>query len=130
MVLDWYKEYWVYQTHSIDYEVVEVTEDKKSTIVTLERNGEMPMPVELTVTLTNGDITTYYAPLRIMRGAKPAPEGVDWVQLPDWPWTNPTYNIEVPEKLKKIEKIELDVHHKVMDVDRENDFKQLSETGS
>ena len=130
MVLDWYKEYWVYQTHTIDYEIADIGEEKKSTLVTLRRRGTMPMPVEMTVTLSNGDQTTYYAPLRIMRGAKQAPEGSDWVQLDDWPWTNPTYTIEVPEKLKKIEKIELDVNRHVMDVNRENDVQQLSQTGS
>jgi hypothetical protein len=132
MVLDWYKEYWVYQTHQINYSIANVTEDKRSTIVTLERKGIMPMPVEMTVTFKNGDRTTYYAPLRVMRGEKPAPadRDADWVQVEDWTWTNRVFTIEVPEKMKKIDKIELDVNHQVMDVDREDDVRELTQTGS
>ncbi len=121
MVLDWYHEYWINQTHSIDYALGDVSEAGKGTQIVLERNMPMPMPIEIRVTRTNGKETTYYMPLGIMRGSKPAPDGVKWEELDAWPWTNPTYTFEIPVKLAKIEQIEIDPYHKMMDIDRKND---------
>ena len=121
MVLDWYKEYWINQTHSINYSIGDISEAGKGTQVVLERKTPMPMPLEVKVTQKNGKETTYYMPLRIMRGAKPAPEGVKWEQLDAWTWTNPSYTLEIPVKLSKIEQIEIDPDHKMMDIDRTND---------
>jgi peptidase M1-like protein len=121
MVLDWYKEYWINQTHSIDYALGNVSEMSKGTRIVLERNGHMPMPIEVKVTRTNGKEITYYIPLRIMRGAKPAPKGVKWEEVDAWPWTNTTYTFEIPIKLNTIEQIEIDPEHKMMDIDRTND---------
>lgn len=121
MVLDWYKEYWVNQTHSINYALGEVSEAGNKTQIVLERQATMPMPIEIKVTLKNGKETMYYMPLRIMRGGKPAPEGVKWEELDAWPWTNPTYTFKIPVKLDKIEQIEIDPDHKMMDIDRTND---------
>ena len=126
MVLDWYHEYWVNQTHNIDYAIGEVDGKGKRTNVTLIREGVMPMPSELKVTLTNGEETIYYIPLRMMRGAKPAPDGVNWVQIEDWPWTNPELTIELPVKKEDIATLELDPSQKVMDVNRENDVKTVN----
>jgi len=121
MVLDWYKEYWINQTHSINYALGDVTEEGKGTQIVVERQSPMPMPIEIKVTRVNGKATTYYMPLRMMRGSKPAPEGEKWKELEPWPWTNPSYTFRIPVKLDKIEQIEIDPHHKMMDIDRTND---------
>ena len=83
----------------------------------------MPMPTEVRVTMSNDDVITYYIPLVLMRGSKPAEEDAgEWVELAPWPWTNPEYTIEIPVKAKKIVSIELDPNRKVSDAHRENDI--------
>ena len=78
---------------------------------------------DLWVTMDNGDVTTYYIPLVLMRGSKPADEDAgEWIEMAPWPWTNPEYVLEIPVKAKKIISIEIDPNNKIADVDRSNDI--------
>ncbi|KAA3636718.1 MAG: M1 family peptidase, partial [Bacteroidetes bacterium] len=119
--LDWYREYWVNTTHTIDYAIKNVEGSKKSTKVTLERIGAMPMPVDIVVTYKDGKQEIYNAALRIMRGNK-LRESNDMkrVNLPDWPWTHPEYEFEIPAGLNKISRIEIDPSGRMADVNSEN----------
>ena len=116
--LDWYKEYMVNTTKYPDYGIDTVYDN---TLV-LRQYGEMPMPLEVVVTTTKGKKETYYIPLVIMRGEK---EG-DWSkddnvsQKEDWPWTHPTYNLELDCPVDKIEKIEINPTVNFLDLDRSN----------
>ena len=129
VVSDWYKEYWINTTHTIDYKVKsveEVEEEKKTTRITLQRVGIMPMPIDLVVTLNNGKTHHYNIPLRIMRGEKKEdPQGGKLEYLPDWAWTHPTYEIDLPIKTKKIAKVEIDPSQRMMDVERGNNVLEL-----
>ena len=121
--LDWYKEYLVNTTQTIDYGIKEVEKGKgRETVVTLERVGRVPMPTELTVTYKDGSQEIFYAPLRIMRGEKPAEPGTPRTVLPDWPWTHPDYTVVIPAKLKKIVQLELDASGRMSDINRENNI--------
>ncbi|ANQ49764.1 M1 family metallopeptidase [Flammeovirga sp. MY04] len=126
MQLQWYKEYFTYTTKTIDYGVKNTFVEGDTTYVTLERIGKMPMPMEVQVTFDNGDQTTYYMPLRIMRGAKEKEIEGNWVQLEDWPWTHPVYTIAVPTKGIKLKKVEIDPSMKVADVDRSNNTFEVN----
>ena len=117
--LDWYKEYFVNSIHTIDYGIKEVNADGGKTILSLERLGKMPMPLDITVTRKNGKLEHYYIPLRIMRGEKVHQN--DNVSLEeDWAWTHPTYELIIPCKLSKIKKIEIDPSNRMADIEREN----------
>lgn len=116
--LDWYKEYWVNTTHQIDYSVDTLVKSKKNTEIVLRKKGTMPMPLEVAVTLTSGETTTYSIPLRIMRGNKPVTAGV--VLAEDWPWTHPTYRLTVPVNPDKIAKVEIDPNNGMADVNPAN----------
>lgn len=121
--LDWFKEYFVYTTKTIDYAVKSVAkESRKETKVVLERKGLTPMPLDITVTFKDGSKHIYNLPLDIMRGAKKGTEftGNKYSVLPDWRWTHPNYEFVIDEKLKKIEKVEIDASLRLLDVDREN----------
>ncbi len=120
--LDWYKEYWINTTNTIDYAVKAVTEgDKKTTVVELEKIGVMPMPIDVVVTYKKGEQEVFNIPLRIMRGEKPQEfANMKYTVVEDWPWTNPTYTFEIPVKIKKIEKVEIDPTIRMADVDRDN----------
>ena len=126
--LDWYKEYWVHTTHTIDYGIKNVEADGASTNITMERLGKMPMPIDLIVTRKNGKKEHYYFPMRIMRGEKTESHyGVDMSVEEDWPWTHPTYDFVIPCKLSKIEKIEIDPSERMADLDRKNNVYPMVE---
>jgi len=119
--LDWFKEYFVYTTRLPNYGIGEVKAGKrKTTLVSLTNSGEMPMPLDVTVTLKNGDLEYYTIPLRIMRGAKKMDGNVEWTTAADWPWTNPTYELELPIAMKRISSIEIDASGRMLDTDRDD----------
>ncbi len=120
--LDWFKEYFVYTTRLPDYgiEGVDEGDKKKTTLVRLKNSGTMPMPVDITVTMTNGDQEYYTIPLGIMRGAKQAEAGRTYQVAPDWPWTNPTYELTLDTPLKRIRSVEVDSSRRMLDTDRSN----------
>ena len=128
--LDWYIEYWVNSTKAIDYSIKSTQVHSGSTIVTLERTGLMPMPVDLVVKYSDGSEVNYHIPLRVMRGAKPAEKELysrTEVQA-DWPWTYPLYSLTVNGEVgKDIESITIDPSMRMADIDRENNSFPLSE---
>jgi len=122
MELDWYKEHWVNTTNTIDYAVKSVTQgNKKRTVIELEKVGVMPMPIDVVVTYKKGDQEVFNIPLRIMRGEKPQEfSNMKYTVAEDWPWTNPTYTLEIPVKFKNVKKVEIDPTIRMADVEREN----------
>lgn len=119
--LDWYKEDWVHTTNTIDYAVKSVeSEGRKNTRVVIERLGRMAMPLDVVVTYTDGDQEMFYAPLESMRGAKPAENKLKRTVLPDHRWVDPTCEFEIPERAKKIAKVEIDPSRRMADVNLGN----------
>ena len=104
--LDWYFQYFMNTTHTIDYAIKDVVQDVMKTTITLEKVGVMPMPQDLIVKFEDGSSMKYHIPLVIMRGHRPI-QG-DEKLAEDWPWTNPTYQIVVPSMGKKLERVQLD----------------------
>ena len=116
--LDWYKEYWMHTTHTIDYEVLEVKAVDGGTQITLKRNGKMPMPMDIVVKEKKKQ-KNYYIPLQIMRGEK-ASETKKREILEDWAWTHPTYTFTIPTKMAKIKSIQIDPTGRMADINVEN----------
>lgn len=124
MELDWYHQYWIQSTKTIDYGIKAVEPvGKKETRIRLERIGQMPMPMDVLVHLKKGKVLRYTIPLRIMFGEKTEdPAGVKWTILPDWPWVNPEYDFVIPVKLKKIVRIELGPSGRIADIEPQNNL--------
>ncbi|MEZ4799881.1 MAG: M1 family metallopeptidase [Flavobacteriales bacterium] len=121
MVLDWYNEYFVHTTKTIDYGIKEVSMGDKFTSVTLERVGLMPMPVDVEVTFKNGKKTMYTIPLDLMRGAKAKEDYPNtWVVSKDWDWVNPFYELHIEAKLEDIHSIVVDPENGMADTNRNN----------
>ncbi len=126
MVLDWYYEYWVTTTKTIDYSVESVNAFDQQTELTLERIGLMPMPLEIEVTLTGSSSTVYYIPLEIMWGEKGNEyPGKEWVQQEDWEWVFPEYTLTIDQPKSAIQKIEIDPSQRMADIDRQNNVWQV-----
>ena len=119
--LDWYKEYFVYSTKTIDYGVKEVNASVDGTSITLERIGAMPMPIDLVITYKDGTKELVYLPLEILRGAKmEEPNAPKLVLTQDWPWVYPTLTISLKRELDTIKSIEIDPSKRMADIQVEN----------
>lgn len=92
--LGWYLNEWTKTTHTIDYEIKEVKEKS----ITLERVGKMPMPLDITVTYTDGSVENFYIPLRMMFGEKPTQATV----LKNWAWAYPEYSFNTEKFIKSV----------------------------
>jgi aminopeptidase N len=121
--LDWYKEYWVNSTKTIDYAISSVEEKNGTLHVVLEKKGLMPMPVDLIVTYENGKEETIYLPLVIMRGGKNEES-----QLPErsliqrWPWTNNSIELTIDQSASPVKELHIDPSGRMADIDRSNNF--------
>jgi hypothetical protein len=120
LVLDWYLEYFVNSTRSVDYGIASVADSAQQTYVTLERIGLMPMPLDVWVTYQDGRQELFYIPLRMMRGEKENEVDLPRTVLADWPWTNPTYRMAIPQPANDIKRIVIDPSMRLADVDRTN----------
>lgn len=92
--LDWYLNEWTQTTHTIDYGVKAVD----GSIITLERIGQMPMPIDIEVVFTDGSTQEFNIPIEMMRGSKPTNATI----LQDWAWANPIYTFDVKKPVKSV----------------------------
>lgn len=121
MELDWYKEYFVNTTKTIDYGIKAVNSQGNETEIVLERIGLMPMPVDLVITYKDGTSEMIYMPLVIMRGEKPQEKDMPKRSMTsDWPWTNLTKTIKISQKRDNIKSIEIDPSMGMADLERKN----------
>ncbi|SMO81930.1 M1 family metallopeptidase [Fodinibius sediminis] len=123
MVLDWYYEYFIETTKTIDYGIQSVLSGSSTTYVTLERIGLTPMPIDLIVEYKDGSQELFYIPLRIMRGTKEKEHNdIPRTTASDWPWVNPTYTLEISQPASSIKRIEIDPSMRLADIDRDNNI--------
>ncbi|MBF2708982.1 M1 family metallopeptidase [Flavobacterium soyangense] len=119
--LDWYLTDWTQTTNTIDYGVTGLREDAGNkgleTIITLERFGRMPMPIDLEVEYIDGSKESFYIPLRMMSFEKENPNpNVKRTVLSDWAWAYPTYEFAISKLKTTIKKITIDPSGLMADV--------------
>jgi len=128
MELNWYLTDWTQTTNTIDYGIKSVEADGENTKVTMERIGEMPMPLDILVVGKDGTQETYYVPLRMMFGEKDNPyPNLERTVLEDWPWAFPTYEFTLDMPLENVQAIMIDPSQLMADVDGENNVYQAEE---
>lgn len=110
--LDWYLIDFGQTTNTIDYGVKTVKDNK----ITLERIGLMPMPIDLSVTYTDGSSEDFYIPLQMMRGEKPTSATI----ISDWAWAYPTYTFTTS---KPVASVQIDPKEGMADINKENNSK-------
>ena len=113
--LDWYLNYWTQSTKTIDYSVKSIAKNT----VTLQKIGDIPMPLDVKVVYQDGSTEDFHIPLRMMYGHKPTKATV----LDDWPWVQPYFNFTTK---KDIRSVEIDTKHTMADINRENNSKSIS----
>ncbi|TVR36683.1 MAG: M1 family peptidase, partial [Cryomorphaceae bacterium] len=128
MILDWYHNYFVNTTEVIDYAIRSLEQRGNQTLITLERYGRMPMPVELVIRKKNGKDELHYIPMEIMYGRKKhGKSDVKVVDCEPWRWTNPTYIVTLPYPATDIRMVEIDPSYRMADVDRSNNLLLIPE---
>ena len=123
ILLNWYLTDWTQTTNQIDYAIKNVESRKKKSVITLERIGLMPMPLEILVTYKDGNEEFYYIPISLMRGEKSKPEYADkWIQLEDWSWAYKKYEFEIKSKMESIKSIDINPTGLLADIDTSNNI--------
>jgi hypothetical protein len=118
--LDWYKEYWVYSTKTIDYKIDSLWMDENGTHIRVARVGAMPMPVDVSLTFKDGTQETHNVPLNLMYGEKPKEGNGEWFTYPAQRWTHREAVITTKRRLLDITVVEIDPSMRMADIDRRN----------
>jgi hypothetical protein len=124
--LQWYKEYWVYTTKTIDYAIDSLWDEGGKTKIRIRRRGYMPMPIDVQLTFKDGSKELHYMPLNLMYGEKPAEDAsVKRIVHEEWRWTHPTYVFETDHKIFDLFAVEIDPTERMADVDRRNNILKI-----
>ncbi len=118
--LQWYKEYWVNSTRTIDYALGSVNEQNGKAVITLRRVGAMPMPIDVLVTYKDGSKELYNIPLDMMYGSKPVEGSFIWEVKNPWKWTVPHYDLVINRRVADIKEVDIDPSHRMADLNRSN----------
>ena len=120
MELDWYKEYMVNTTHTIDYAVDSMMQSGNTARIHLSRLQAFPMPVDLQLTWSDGSTSWYTIPLDLMRAEKKQEGNTLYTVLPDWHWVQTRYIANIPTQGKTLKEVKLDPSMRLADVNRGN----------
>ncbi len=122
LVLNWYLDYWISSTKTIDYGIENVYADGVTSIVTLRRTGEISMPLELRARTKRGTDFLLYIPLDQAQGNKQF-EMQDCAILEAWKTPNLVYSFDLPVKFSQLASIEIDPSGRMADINRaDNSF--------
>jgi aminopeptidase N len=118
--LQWLKEYWVNSTKTIDYGLNDIQVSGNAALISIQRVGKFPMPIEVVVTYKDGSSELHYIPLDLMLGGKAQEGSMKQINHPEWKWTHPTYTFESTQPLGAIKSIEIDPSQRMPDINRSN----------
>jgi len=125
--LDWFYDYFIGSTKTIDYGVKAVEADGDNTKITLERIGLMPMPLDVVVTYHDGSQELVYMPLVIQRGNKPEEAGKPKrILTQKWPWTDYSTEVSIGRPISDIKSVEIDPSMRLADINRDNNILEVS----
>jgi hypothetical protein len=127
MKLDWYKEYWIGTTKTIDYGIDSLWEDGGKTRIRLRKVGYMPMPIDVQVQYKDGSKELAYIPQYLMFGGKLVEDArIPRTEFEPWKFTDPTYTILLNHRLTDLKVVEIDATQRMADVDRKNNKLELN----
>ena len=125
--LDWYKEYRVYSTKTVDYGIDSLWEEGGKTKIRLKMIGKMPMPLDVELTYMNGSKEVAYIPQYLMFGEKAnETREIPRKSFEPWKWTHPTYIFEISHRLTDLKSVEIDPTQRMADMNRKNNKLELT----
>lgn len=117
MQLHWFSDLWTGTTQGIDYALEDVRSGgKEMTALSLKRNGDLPMPLEIRITTIHGDTRWIYVPTDLT--TKPKKGNYTYTEV--WPWTRTDQETLVPIPFREIQKVEIDPYGWMADTDPTN----------
>jgi aminopeptidase N len=127
MQLDWFKEYWVNTTKTIDYGIDSLWEDNGKANIRLKMVGYMPMPLDVLIQYKDGSKEMAYIPQYLQFGEKQVEDpAIPRTTFEAWKWTSPTYTFRLNHRLLDIKSVEIDPSQRMADVDRKNNKLELN----
>jgi len=124
--LSWYLTDWTETIKTIDYGIKEVKENENKTNITLERIGQIPMPIDILIEYTDGTKESFYIPLRMMSFEKDNPNPpLKRTVLSDWAWAFPTYEFNISKNRTTIKKITIDPSGLMADINQEDNSYEI-----
>jgi Peptidase family M1 domain len=125
--LDWYKDFFVNTTKTIDYGIDSLWDEGGQMKIRLRNHGTMPMPIDLELEFKDGSIEHAYIPQYLMYGEKnnENPQIKRTLGEP-WKWTHPIYTISINRKLIDLRRIEIDPKKRMADTERRNNKLELN----
>lgn len=123
--LDWYREYFVNTTKTVDYAIDSLWEEDGKSKISIKRMGEIPMPVDVVLTFKDGSKQLHYIPMYLMFGSKPAEDSMQRKVYSVWKWTHTGYILEFDKRLSELTTVEIDPTQRMADVDRRNNKLEL-----
>lgn len=121
--LNWYLTDFTQTTNTIDYAIKNIEDSNGKTIVTLERKGLMPMPIDFYVVYENETTEAFHIPLRMTYAVKENPyPNLKRTVLDDWAWAYPDYTFEIPESLENIKALIIDASQLMADINLEDNY--------
>lgn len=123
MNLQWYRQYWIYSTKSIDYGIGDINEQDGKTYILIHRIGNMPMPLDVLLTFKDGSQELHYIPLDLMYGGKPSETTnskiLRFVEK-EWRWVLRDYSFSTNRNINELRSIEIDPSGRMADINRAN----------
>jgi Peptidase family M1 domain len=123
--LQWLKEYWMNSTKTIDYGLNDIQAGNNTAIISIQRLGKLPMPIEVLITYKDGTSELHYMPLDLMLGGKASEGAVNQIVHPAWQWVAPTYTFETSKPLSALKSIEIDPSYRMPDLNRSNNKLEI-----
>lgn len=124
--LDWYKEYWIGTTKTIDYKIDSLWEEGGVSKIRLKRIGQMPMPIDFQLSFKDGTSEMHYIPLNLMFGNKPNENASQKrIEHEEWRWTHPYYIVESSRRLSDVKTAEIDPTKRMADLERKDNLLEL-----
>jgi hypothetical protein len=123
--LQWLKEYWMNSTKTIDYGLNDIQAGNNTAIISIQRLGKLPMPIEVLITYKDGTSELHYMPLDLMLGGKASEGPVNQIVHPAWQWVAPTYTFETSKPLSALKSIEIDPSYRMPDLNRSNNKLEI-----
>jgi aminopeptidase N len=126
MKLDWYKEYWVNSTKTIDYGIDSLWEEGGVSKIRLKRIGKMPMPIDVLIEYKDGTRELAYVPMYLMFGEKKSEDpNIRQTVFEPWKWTHPTYTFQLKRKLSEMKTITIDPSKRMADIEQRNNKLEI-----
>jgi hypothetical protein len=127
MKLEWYRNFWINSTKTIDYGLDSLWEENGKTKIRLKMVGKVPMPLDIEFQFKGGTKEMAYIPQYLMFGEKPVEDKViPRNSYEPWKWTNPTYTFEINHRLTDLKIIEIDPSQRMADINRTNNKLELT----